>query len=316
VRRVETLAAAKLNLSLIVRSARHDGLHPLLGRFQSIDWYDHLVVDPDTGPGIEGAGGRPVLDGDRNLAWRAASQAMARVGAGEVGVTLDKRIAVAAGLGGGSADAAATLAATAYALGGNVSNVAAAATGLGSDVPFCLVGGSADVTGVGDVVTPVSVPSDFAVALVVPPIEVSTPAVYAAWDDLGGPSEDPVAPAMLPPSLRDDLVVKNDLTPAAIAVAPTIAEWTSELEASWARPVLLSGSGPSLFAFFVDADEAASALESVPAGTRHTRAAEPVDHGWAVSFDGATTHSELRRAATLGDDWHTLRPPVLAGAFR
>ncbi|NIS31348.1 MAG: 4-(cytidine 5'-diphospho)-2-C-methyl-D-erythritol kinase, partial [Actinobacteria bacterium] len=123
-----------------------------------------------------------MVDGERNLAWRAASRAMAELGCGPVGVTLDKEIAVAAGLGGGSADAAAALAAMACGAGAEIAAVASLAPGLGSDVPFCLVGGAADVSGAGEIVEPVAVVDDFSLALVVPPIEVATAAVYAAWD--------------------------------------------------------------------------------------------------------------------------------------
>lgn len=314
-RRVEAQAAAKLNISLIVRSARSDGLHPLQGRFQSIDWYDGIVVDPGAEPGITGADGRPVVDGERNLAWRAALRVIDTTGTG-VAVTLDKSIAVAAGLGGGSADAATTLAATAYAVGRTVADVADNAPSLGSDVPFCLVGGTADVRGIGDVVTPLATVADHAYAMVVPPVEVATPAVYGAWDDLGGPVG-PVTPAeSLPPSMREHLVVRNDLTDAAISVAPGIAEWRRELEAAWGRPVLLSGSGPSLFAFFLDRDEAASALAVAPRGARHVRAASPIGHGWAVSFDGAEAHDELLPEPAAGEDLHVLDRRTLAAVFR
>ena len=316
-RRVEALAAAKLNLSLVVKSPRRDGLHPISGRFQSIDWLDRLVVEPDREPGVFGADGRPVVAGDDNLAWVASERACASLGAGSAAVTLDKQIAVAAGLGGGSADAAAALAATAYAAGGVLAGVGPLAAGLGSDVPFCLVGGCADVTGIGERVRPVVAPHDYAVGLVVPPFEVSTAAVYSAWDVLGEPAAPPIDERALPPSLRTAVAVRNDLTAAAIAVAPEIAEWRAELERAWDRPVALSGSGPTLFGFFLDGDEARAALEAAPPGARHVRAATPIGWGWAVRFDGAASVDELVPLRDDGDElpWHVARPGTAVSAL-
>ena len=316
-RRVEARAAAKINLSLYVSAPRSDGRHPLRGRFQSIDWYDNLVIDPALDPTIVGASGRPVVDDERNLAWLAAKTVMGSVGSdARFGVELDKQIAVAAGLGGGSADAAATLAATAFGLGLALGSVAGLAPSLGSDVPFCLVGGTADVTGVGDIVEPVAPGSNYAVALVVPPVELATSDIYLMWDRLDGPIGEAVDPAALPPSLRDGPDVRNDLTPAAVALAPLVAEWRTELAATWSRPVVLSGSGPTLFGFFLDAEEAADAVRVVPAGARQTRVARPVPHGWVVSFDGDVANDELAADATLGGPWHAVRSGVLGAMFR
>lgn len=313
--RVEALAAAKINLSLVVRSPRRDGLHPIEGRFQSIDWFDSLVVDPSADAGIVGVGGRPVPAGDDNLAWRAAQRAVEAIDASPVAVRLEKQIAIAAGLGGGSADAAAALAATAYALGRTIDWVAPLAAALGSDVPFCLVGGCADVSGTGEIVRAVTPAMDYAMALVVPPVEVSTAEVYAAWDVLGEPAAPPLPERALPPSLRSAVAVRNDLTDAALAVAPEIAEWRSELAAVWDRPIALSGSGPTLFGFFVDVDEATAALEAVPSGARHLRAASPVAWGWAVRFDGAKAHDDLLRLDGAEERWFVARPGVVTAAL-
>lgn len=314
-RTVEALAAAKINLSLVVRSPRRDGLHPIDGRFQSIDWFDRLVVDSPGDSGIAGPGGRPVPAGEDNLAWRAAQRAVATIGAAPVAVVLDKQIAIAAGLGGGSADAAAALAATAYAAGSSIGRVAPLAPALGSDVSFCLVGGCADVSGTGEIVRPATAVTDYAVALVVPPVEVSTAAVYAAWDLLGEPAAPPLPERALPPSLRDALAVRNDLIDATLAVAPQVGEWRSELAAAWDRPIALSGSGPTLFAFFVDVDEAVAALEAVPPGARHLRAGSPITWGWAVRFDGAAKHEDLLALDEAEEPWFVARPGVVTTAL-
>ncbi len=147
-------------------------------------------------------------------------------------------------------------------------------------MPFCVVGGTALVTGRGDVVSPVPAVAGYALAMVVPPVELSTPAVFRAWDDLGGPAGPALPQAAVPPGLRAFEPVRNDLYPAAASLAPAVDEWRAELEARWGRPVALSGSGPSLFAFFVDADEAASALDHIPGGARAAESVEPVGSGW------------------------------------
>ncbi len=192
------------------------------------------------------------------------------------------------------------------------------AAGLGSDVPFCLVGGCADVSGVGERVRPTEAGRDYAVALVVPPFEVATAAVYSAWDLLGEPHAAPMPESALPPSLRNAVAVRNDLTDAAIAVAPDIAAWRAELEAGWSRPVGLSGSGPTLFSFFLDRDEAEAALEVAPTGARHTRAVVPIEWGWAVRFEGADGSAELMSLHEPGDHdpaWHVARPGVVVSAL-
>ena len=101
---------------------------------------------------------------------------------------------------------------------------------LGADVPFCLVGGRARVTGIGEVVEPLPFePRTF--TLLTPPVHCSTPAVYRAWDDLGGPTADG----------------PNDLEPAALAVAPELAEWRDRLGDATGQTPTLAGSGSTWF---------------------------------------------------------------------
>jgi 4-diphosphocytidyl-2-C-methyl-D-erythritol kinase len=141
-------------------------------------------------------------------------------------VRLEKRIPTGGGLGGGSADAAAVL---------RWSGVTdpAVALALGADVPFCLAGGRARVRGVGDVVEPL--PFDEvegrAYTLLVPPVHVSTVEVYRAWDRLGGPTGEH----------------GNDLEPAALAVAPSLAGWRDRLGDTTGEIPRLAGSGGTWF---------------------------------------------------------------------
>ncbi|MCL2393913.1 MAG: 4-(cytidine 5'-diphospho)-2-C-methyl-D-erythritol kinase, partial [Acidimicrobiaceae bacterium] len=167
-------APAKLTLSLRVTGVRDDGYHLLDSEMVTIDLADSLTFAP--GDGLEVVGTAPA--GPGNLVLRAL-RAVGRTAA----VKLVKRIPVGGGLGGGSADAAAVLR---WAGCGDLE----IAAGLGADVPFCLVGGRARVTGIGEVLEPL----DFAPlagrtwTLLTPPFGVSTVAVYREWDRLGGPS--------------------------------------------------------------------------------------------------------------------------------
>lgn len=280
---MRALAHAKVNLGLRVGRVRNDGFHPLQSIFQSISWSDRLELETSDDDGITGWGGEDVPDGDDNLAWRAVTAVRRAVGSDvAVRLRLEKRIPVAAGLGGGSADAAAALHLAGRVLGADPSHLAALAPELGSDVPFCMRGGTAMVTGRGEIVAPLPALVGFGVALVVPPIELATSQVYHTWDAIGEPTGPEVRGPSLPPVLRDHAPLVNDLYRAAAAVAPELDDWRSELEAAWGRPVMMTGSGPTLFAFFVDGEEASAALGAAPPGARATHAAEPLRTGWEI----------------------------------
>ena len=280
---MKAAAHAKVNLSLRVGSARGAPLHPISTLMQSIDWTDRLELVRSDDDRITTPRGAEVIDGRRNLAWRALL--LVREDSGRtlpMKMVLDKRIPVAAGLGGGSADAAAALALSGRAFGVGRTRLAELAPQLGSDVPFCFRGGKAMVGGSGESIEPLEAGDDYALAVVVPPIEISTADVYAAWDELEGPKGPAVDGRSVPPPLRALGPLVNDLYPAAVAVAPTIDDWRSELEERWGRPVMMSGSGSALFGFFVDRDEAVAAARDVPAGARAADAATPLDRGWQI----------------------------------
>lgn len=211
-------ARAKLTLSLRITGTRPDGFHLLDAEMVSLDLADTLEID-DGGRELTIVGGGPdVMTGPDNLVTRA----LAAVGR-TASVRLTKRIPSGAGLGGGSADAACIL----RWAGCNDLDVAAA---LGADVPFCLIGGRARVRGIGDIVEPLP-PAAGVWTLLTPPFHVSTPLVYRAWDEMGGPrSEGP-----------------NDLEPAALAVEPELATWRARLAEASGRTPVLAGSGGTWF---------------------------------------------------------------------
>jgi 4-diphosphocytidyl-2-C-methyl-D-erythritol kinase len=283
---IHAIAYAKVNFGLRVGRLRDDGYHPIDSIFQSVTIADRLTVDAAEDDVVVGAGGRPVADGFGNLVFRAVKAVRDRADSLQpLHVSLDKAIPAAAGLGGGSADAAAGLAAAGRYFDMPRETLDDLAPQLGSDVPFCLVGGTARVTGRGDVVTAMDGLDGFSLAIVVPPIEISTPAAFRCWDELGGPEGIRVPQRALPPRLRDEGDLRNDLYPAAVALAPELDDWRAELEERWGRPVLLSGSGASLFGFFLDSNEATAAANSVPVGARFAEACDLVSVGWRLTSE-------------------------------
>jgi 4-diphosphocytidyl-2-C-methyl-D-erythritol kinase len=213
-------APAKLTLSLRVTGVRADGYHLVDAVMVALDLADTLTFGPGDDLTVEEAGtGLPVPATDDNLVRRA----LVAVGR-SASVHLVKRIPAGGGLGGGSADAAAVLR-----WAGRADDVDLAAA-LGADVPFCLRGGRARVTGIGEVLEPLP-HEDATFTLVVPPFGCSTPAVYAAWDRLGGPTADG----------------PNDLERAALVVEPRLAEWRDTLAEATGETPVLAGSGSTWF---------------------------------------------------------------------
>ena len=218
---VRLLAPAKLTVSLRVTGVRADGYHLIDAEMVTLDLADELVITEGDGLEVEGGTGLEVTAGDDNLVRRAL-RAVGRTAQ----VRLVKRIPAGGGLGGGSADAAAILR---WADCGDL----AVAASLGADVPFCLHGGRARVTGIGDELTPLP-PLVATYTLLTPPFGVPTPAVYRAWDDLGGPTG-----------------ARNDLEAAALAVEPRLAAWRERLAMATGKEPVLAGSGST---WFVDGD--------------------------------------------------------------
>lgn len=297
---IEAVACGKVNFGLRVGGAVDGGLHRVNGIFQSVAWTDRLTLAVAEEDSIASSSGAPVIDGEDNLAWRAVVAARNEAGNdAPLELTLDKSLPAAAGLGGGSADAAAALAMMGRLVGLEADSLLQLAARLGSDVPFCFTGGTAVVAGTGERLAALDDLDGFVMGLVVPPIELSTARVFARWDELGAPQGRPVTGAALPPPLRQHAPLVNDLEPAAESVAPLLGEWRAELRSVWDRPVLLTGSGPTLFAFFADAAEAEDALGTVPAGARASAVAAPVGFGWAAAVEDDVWTSKGRSPSVI-----------------
>jgi 4-diphosphocytidyl-2-C-methyl-D-erythritol kinase len=250
-RRVRATAHAKLTLSLEVLGRRKDGYHDLEVLAVSIgdptDVVEVEAVPHPAGVTLEIAGDvEYVPTGRDNLAARAAEDLLIEAGRSGHGVRmwLRKGIPAGAGLGGGSADAAAALAAVRRMLDVDVDDAGLhrLAAGVGSDVPFCLLGGAAWMRGRGEELEPVSLDGTLPIVVAIPPLRLATPAVYAAWDELGGPvAERRLEPPPAVAGLIDELA--NDLEAAAEAVDPRLRSFREDLEEVARGPALLAGSG-------------------------------------------------------------------------
>lgn len=211
-------APAKLTVSLRLTGVRDDGFHLIDAEMVELELGDTLTFRAGDALHLTGpfAAGLPV--DDTNLVRQALRQ-VGRV----ADVVVDKQIPAQGGLGGGSADAAAVL----RWAGCDDLSVAMA---LGADVAFCLCGGRARVTGIGEILEPMPARAQQFI-LITPPLGVSTIAAYRAWDVLGGPVGDGV----------------NDLEPAALLVEPGLRRWRDVLTEAAGRPPTLAGSGATWF---------------------------------------------------------------------
>lgn len=296
---VVRIAPAKVNLTLAVLGKRADGFHDIHSVMVPVDIADRLSVallPPGSADTLHVAGFDPGPPAD-NLVLRAiaAARRAARPEWGSpdpppaLAARLEKRIPVAAGLAGGSSDAAAAADAALEAWGVTLSPEARhrLAAELGSDVPFFLAGGPALVEGRGERLTPLPWLRDAdpghdrpGLLLVTPSCGISTPAAFRAWDDgarwMGGAAR--LASQHLADELRRgrlrvaDLLARasvlaaaNDLSPAAMVVEPGLVPFRRALLRLLARPVGISGSGPTHWTFYPSHAEAAAAADAVRA---------------------------------------------------
>ena len=210
-------AHAKINWALNITGSRDDGYHLMDMLMQSIDLADDLTVEPAEGLALA-VDGAPA--GEENLVLRAA-MALNRFAGTSCGASmaLTKRVPARAGLGGGSADCAAAMIALSALWGLNIPDKALLQIGekLGADVPFCLTGGLARVTGIGEHIHPIDNPPEIPLVLVRPGGGLSTAAVFRLWDEGGYPAVRLDVPALADAVLRRDLAAVDELCANALA---------------------------------------------------------------------------------------------------
>lgn len=268
-------APAKVNYRLDVLSRRPDGYHELRMIMQRIDLCDEIAMTLTDTPGIRVACGRQgVPDGQDNIAWRAAD-ALLRLSGREVGfeISITKNIPVAAGLGGGSSDAATVLMGVNELLGLDLTKQQLMEIGvtLGADVPFFIFGQTALAEGIGERLTPIDEIPDAWLVLVNPNIHVSTAWVYQNLELTTG-NDAHIMPRLYRSIADICTILANDLESVTIKRFAVIEEIKERLLAAGACGALMSGSGPTVFGIFAD-----------EAGARQAAAELAQNSGWFVT---------------------------------
>ena len=252
-------AYAKVNITLDVVGKREDGYHLLKMIMQNIDIYDVITIEKIES-GIEITCNKPYVPTDeRNLAYKAAKlfKDTFNITSG-VSINIKKNIPVAAGLAGGSTDCAAVLKIMNKLFQVNADNEKLMELGvkLGADVPYCIDGGTALCEGIGEVLTTLKPFKNHIIVLVKPPFGVSTKDVYKNFD-LGRVKNHPETDKVITYMNEDNLYevaknMKNLLENVTLKKHKVISSIKSEMESLGAIKAMMSGSGPTVFAFFDD----------------------------------------------------------------
>ncbi len=270
-RPVRVRVPAKINLALRVGGVMADGYHSLATVFQAVSLFDEITAS-EAPPGefsvsVSGPQAHLVPTDESNLALRAARMvASLHPDPGRLGVRLhiQKDIPVTGGMAGGSADAAGALVAcvSLWGIDTTTEDLLGLAAGLGADVPFCVVGHTALGTGRGDLVTPVLTRGEYHWVVALVEAELSTPAVFAKFDELRGSAPSPRPPLRLIQALAGGNPeqlgrrLENDLEDAAVALRPGLRKLLDEGLDAGALGALLSGSGPTCVFLARDAEHA------------------------------------------------------------
>ncbi len=287
-------ANAKLNLTLDICGVRDDGYHLLRSVMQTIDLHDDIELCPrDDGvslelvcEGNEASGHDTIPGGADNLVCRAAELMLKRLGEGGVGIKLVKRIPAAAGMGGGSADAAAVLRGMnrLYEMGLADEELCEIGVKLGADVPFCIVGGSRLCEGIGEKMTGLKDIGRIDLVYAKPLIDVPTGRIYRMYDEEGEANAHPDNEGICRLIDRGGVTAEelseylgNVFEPLVERMHPEISRIKEELIKAGAAGALMTGSGPTVFGLFKDSESAKEAAEKISrvigkvyAGTAYT----------------------------------------------
>lgn len=261
---IELKALAKINLGLDVLGRRDNGYHDVRMVMQSIYLYDDIRLEKMARPGIEVQTNLYFLPVDENnIAYKAAAALIDEYGIKEgVKITLNKHIPVAAGLAGGSSNAAAVLYGMNWMFGLKLSKRSLMEKGvkLGADVPYCLMRGTVLAEGIGEKLTPLPSIPKCVVLVAKPPISVSTKVVYEALDAkevITHPDIDGLITGLKEGSLSQIAgSMGNVLEEVTIPLYPVIHRIKDEMKAAGALNAMMSGSGPTVFGLFNNKAEA------------------------------------------------------------
>lgn len=257
-RQIELKALAKINLGLDVLGKRENGYHDVRMIMQSIYLYDDVKIERKTAPGIELSSNLFFLPtGDGNIAYKAAQMLIEEFGIEEgVRITLHKHIPVAAGMAGGSSNAAAVLFGMNRLFGLKLSRQELMERGvkLGADVPYCIMRGTVLAEGIGEELKKLPAMPKCTVLIAKPPISVSTKVVYEALDAceiVRHPDIDRLMEALEKENLQEVAAhMGNVLEDVTIPMHPEIAEIKQVMKDCGALNAMMSGSGPTVFGLF------------------------------------------------------------------
>ena len=260
-------AYAKINLGLDVLRRRPDGYHEVKMVMQTVDIYDDLFLEKTEKPGVElQIEGSELTAGKDNLICRAAELFMEEKGiAGGVKIRLVKRIPIAAGMAGGSSDAAATLRGMneLWETGCSAQELQKLGVRLGADIPYCVVGGTMLSEGIGEILTPLPAPPECVLLIAKPEISVSTKFVYENLhaDTLKShPDIDGMVEAIRRRQLEGITErMGNVLETVTTRSYPVIEEIKTVMKEKGAENALMSGSGPTVFGIFGQKEQAEAA---------------------------------------------------------
>ena len=264
-------ARAKINLTLDVTGVRDDGYHLVRMIMQSVKLHDTVQLTARKEPGLSLRTDSPAAPADSsNLMWRAAELLMKNCGirAG-LDMELQKRIPVAAGMAGGSTDAAAVLTGMneLFSLGLSQEELMRLALPLGADIPYCIMGGTALAEGIGEILTPLPAMPACTILVARPDIEVSTGSVYRALDAkpvIRHPDTERALQALQDQSLPDLAgCMENVLEEVTAASRPVITEIRERMLEAGAVGARMSGSGPVVFGLFEERNAAEASLEQL-----------------------------------------------------
>ena len=263
-------AYAKINLSLDIVGRLANGYHEVRMIMQTVGIHDTLTFEKTEGEIVLSSDAGELPLGEDNLIYKAARLVKETHGiSGGVKVHLEKRIPVAAGMAGGSTDAAATLKAMnlLYDLGLSEEDLCGLGVKLGADVPYCIMGGTALSEGIGEVLTKLAPMPECVLLVAKPDINVSTKEVYQALDSQSvpwHPDVDGMRQAIEEGRLEGIYSrLGNVLETVTVAKHPIVSEIKQEMLGNGALGSLMSGSGPSVFGIFDDEEKARAAGESI-----------------------------------------------------
>lgn len=270
---IQLKAYAKINLGLDVLRKREDGYHEVKMIMQTVDIYDVLTFEKAES-GIHVTVNKSELPvNEDNLIYKSAAAFMKKYNISEgVSIHLEKNIPIAAGMAGGSTDAAATFKALnqLFEVKASLEELQEIAVKIGADVPYCLMGGTALAEGIGEKLTKLTDTPNCHLVVAKPDIDVSTAFVYGnlkANELAEHPDIDGMVEAIKSQKLAGVIDrLGNVLETVTIPAYPIIREIKDTLKADGADGVLMSGSGPTVFAIFTDKEKAEKAFEGLKEG--------------------------------------------------